>query len=336
MTRLLIAALLIPACSGGHAITAVKDAPLQSPAPQSTDDRTPIIKVVVLGSGNPVPSRTQAGTAILVEAGGDRFLFDCGRGCTTRLAQHDPRLVSSIDKIFLTHLHSDHVVGIPDLWLNGWTQGRGTPLSVWGPTGTGAMMEGLRAAYSADISYRLPTGTTDPAALTREIHLISENGVVYDRKGVKITAFRVHHADIPAYGYRIDYGGKSVLLSGDTSVAPNLARYGQGTDIALLEVASPPMVDYVQRSFPPEQADKILALHLTADQAAETFAAMSPRLGIYYHTVSNCAADKALMAMTRESYSGPLTIARDLTVIEVTQDGIHIDEPGAPEECSAE
>lgn len=150
-----------------------------------------------------------------------------------------------------------------------------------------------------------------------------------------ITAFRVRHADIPAYGYRIDYDGKSVLLSGDTSATPNLTNYGKGADIALLEVASPPMVDYVQRTFPPEQAKKILALHLTADQAAEAFATIKPQLGVFYHMESNCAADSALIAETRNRYDGQLTISRDLMEIDVMRDTIQTTVPDGGVVCGS-
>lgn len=329
-----LSATLIALGSGlGGAAETNRDFPPPLPSVEQNDRVGPVMKIVVLGSGTPVPSRTQAGTAVLVEAGGRHFLFDCGRGCTTRLAQYDSVLLTRIDKLFLTHLHSDHVVGIPDLWLNGWTQGRATPFSIWGPAGTDAMMEGMRSTYAADIGYRLPPDSGDPEPLTVKTRLISNDGAVYDQNGVTITAFRVHHADIPAYGYRIDYAGKSVVLSGDTSVTPNLAIYGKGADVALLEVASPTMVEYVQRSFPRAQAEIILALHMTAGQAAKTFAAIKPKLGVYYHMVSNCSADKALMAETRKRYRGPLAISRDLTEIDVMRDSVQIKIPSDEGGC---
>lgn len=315
--------LLLSGCASSSA----QEKPQQSATP------TPVIKLVILGSGNPVPSRTQAGTSLLVEAGGRIFMFDCGRGCTTRLAQYGPHLLTKIDALFLTHLHSDHIVGIPDLWLNGWTQGRKTPLNIWGPTGTGAMMDGLRIAYASDIGYRTPAGALEDTRLHPAVHIVAKDGVIYDEGGVTITAFRVHHANIPAFGYRIDAGGKSVMISGDTTTAPNLAIYGKGADVALMEVASPPMVDYVKRSFPPAQAAQILALHLDADQAGATFAAIRPKLGVYYHTVSNCSANAALLGKTRDHYEGLVIVSQDLTEISIYSDRIETALPDTSEKC---
>jgi len=88
------------------------------------------LTVTLLGSGTPVPSATQYGPAILVQAGEHHYVFDCGRGCTSRLAQVDTRLLKKVEHLFITHLHSDHLMGIPDLWLNGWVQERKKPLSI--------------------------------------------------------------------------------------------------------------------------------------------------------------------------------------------------------------
>lgn len=277
------------------------------------------ITVTILGSGTPVPSRTQVGPAMLVEAGGERFLFDCGRGCTTRLAQVDPTLIARVDKLFLTHLHSDHVVGVPDLWLNGWTQGRASPLRVWGPAGVRPMMAGLRQAYAADIGYRIADGVPATAAglvdATRTLD--DRGGVVYEAGGVRIIAYRVSHGDVPAYGYRVEHGGNSVMLSGDTSVALGLTQGTRGADVVLLEVASPAMAGYLRRTFAPGQADKVLGLHLTARQAAGVLAAARPSLGVYYHNVGGCAADRDLLAATRAAYSGRVVVARDLIRVRV-------------------
>jgi ribonuclease Z len=293
----------------------------------------PIIKIVVLGSGTPVPSATQAGAAILIQAGGQQLLFDCGRGCTTRLLQYDARMLSRINKLFLTHLHSDHIVGIPDLWLNGWLQERKVALRVWGPNGSAEMMEGLRSAYAADIGYRTPPGSADPEELRRDMRIMKGDGVVYDEGGVRITAFRVSHGNVPAFGYRIDYRGKSVLISGDTTVSANLTRYGKGVDVAMLEVASPAMVTYLTQTFSPAEAKGIMALHLTADQAGATFADMKPRLGVYYHTVSNCAANAGLIAETRKQYAGRLDVAQDLMKIGIFADRIDTKMPANAETC---
>ena len=108
------------------------------------------LKVTLLGTGNPRPVMSRFGPSILVEAGKEKLLFDCGRGATQRLYQLKIPF-TEVTGLFLTHLHSDHTVGIPDLWLTGWVMGRVAPLPVWGPEGTMAMMEHLQKAYAFDI-----------------------------------------------------------------------------------------------------------------------------------------------------------------------------------------
>ena len=256
------------------------DARSDGPVSSVSKDTLPAITVTILGSGTPVPNRDQAGAAILVEAAGEAMLFDCGRGCSTRLAAYDPSLLTRIDKIFLTHLHSDHVVGLPDLWLNGWTQGQIAGVNVWGPAGTNEMFEGLRTAYAADISIRTaPGGPKPPGSLRADINrLPEEGGNIFESGALSVTAIPVRHAGMPAFGYRIDHAGRSVVISGDTTVTPALAKAGVGADLLLLEVASPAMVDYVRRTFAAPQADAIIGLHLTAPQAAAIMKDIQPEL----------------------------------------------------------
>src|SRR5581483_5241175 len=171
------------------------------------------LRVTLLGTGSPQPRMDRFGPGILVEAGDKKLLFDCGRGVTQRIEQIRIRF-TEIDALFLTHLHSDHVVGIPDLWLTGWARGRKVPLQVWGPAGTKEMMSHLKEAFQFDIEIRqqddkLPALGVD--VLAKDI----ERGVVYDGDGIKVTAFTVDHGQVkPALGYRIDFAGHSVVLSG--------------------------------------------------------------------------------------------------------------------------
>ena len=224
----------------------------------------PDIKVTLLGTGTPQPIMERFGASILVQAGSEILLFDAGRGCLQRLLQ----INISYDKIsalFLTHLHSDHIVGLPDLWLTGWLISRRvTPLNVFGPTGTDEMMNYLRKAFAFDIKMRIEDDRRSEEGskfLVKEI----QQGVIYEKNGVKVIAFDVdHYPIVPAFGYRIEYNGHSVILSGDTRYSENLIKFAKGTDLLIHEVAVAP--DTLSKSDP---AYPILAHHTTPEQAAK-------------------------------------------------------------------
>jgi ribonuclease Z len=193
-------------------------------------------RVVLLGTGTPQPVMTRFGPSILVDAGAERLLFDAGRGALQRLRQIG---VSDANRLFLTHLHSDHVVGIPDLYLTGWLLSRRqVSFTVRGPDGTSAMMNHLREAFAVDIGFRISDDKAPPEGANLNVRDITE-GVAYEANGVKVTAFDVDHRPIkPALGYRIDYGGHSVVLSGDTRFSENLIAHARGADLLIHEVAA--------------------------------------------------------------------------------------------------
>jgi len=272
------------------------------------------LKVVVLGSGvGPLVNLEQFGASILVEAGGERLLFDCGRGATLRLAEAGVP-IGSISRLFLTHLHSDHVIQIPDLLLTGWAGGgRIVPLEVWGPEGTRDMMEHLLQAFAFDIRMRRDVDERVPGDGIKVIsHDIGE-GVIFDDRSIKVTAFLVDHSPVaPAFGYRIDYRGRAVVLSGDTRVSDNLIRFAEGVDVLVHEVLD---AGTLQQWLPnnPELVQSILAKHTTPEQAGEVFSRVKPRLAVYSHAPN---ADR-VFEETRRIYAGPLQGAEDLLMIEV-------------------
>jgi ribonuclease Z len=275
----------------------------------------PEIKVTLLGTGTPVPAMNRFGPSILVGAGGRKFLFDAGRGVLQRLVQIKTSL-QSVDGVLLTHLHSDHVVGFPDLWLTGWLVGqRDHALRVWGPRGTQAMMSHLEQAYEFDIRYRLSDDRAAPAGAVIVAEDIIE-GVVFDKDGLKITAFEVDHAPVrPAFGYRVDFRGRSIVLSGDTRVSQNLVAHAQGLDLLVHEVVSP--ASYARAGLTAERAKSRIEHHTTPEQAGEVFALTKPRLAVYSHIGPPTATAQDLIPPTRKTYSGAVEVGEDLMVIEV-------------------
>lgn len=285
------------------------------------------IKVTLLGTGTPAPVMNRFGPSILVEAGGQKFIFDAGRGALQRLTQLKLSW-RDVHGVFLTHLHSDHVVGFPDLWLTGWLSSeRAVPLHVWGPKGTAKMMSHLEQAYEFDIRMRL---ADEHASATGVVILASDiaDGFAVEKDGVKITAFDVDHAPVePAFGYRIDFAGRSVVLSGDTRFSENLIRHAEGVDVLVHEVTAP---DTFRRAgVAPELARTIMAHHTTPERAGEVFARTKPRLAVYSHIVRPTATEADLIPATRKTYAGPLELGEDLMVIEVG-DAITVRRPTAP------
>ena len=272
------------------------------------------IKVTLLGTGNPRPVMARFGPSILVEAGNEKLLFDCGRGATQRLYQlkHD----TDITALFLTHLHSDHVVGFTDFWLTGWVMGRQVPLRMFGPAGTTEMAKHLTEAFAFDIHMRRDLDEQLPGSGVELLAKDIQEGVVYESGGVKVTAFAVDHGLVkPAFGYRIDYAGHSVVLSGDTRYSENLIRFAQGTDLLIHEVIDVDAYEHSGTHFTPEQQKKVIAHHTTPEQAGALFTKVKPKLAVYSHIVP--PEVPTLFAQTRKTYQGPLEVGVDLMSIEV-------------------
>ena len=250
-----------------------------------------------------------------MEVGAEKFIFDAGRGAMQRLHQLGIPF-ADITGMFLTHHHSDHVVGFPDLWLTGWIGRpwgkRATPLPVWGPAGTEEMMRHLPLAFATDLRVR---GKNYPRAgaelLAREIR----EGVVFEKGDVRVTAFEVDHGgeELPAYGYRIDCQDRSAVLSGDTTFNENLIRHAAGVDLLVHEVIAARGLDEN-----PEQMRRITANHTTAEQAGEVFRRANPKLAVYTHLLLfGGAKAEELIPATRKKYTGPLVVGEDLLRIEI-------------------
>lgn len=272
----------------------------------------PAITVTLLGTAPGPPVRAgRIGISTLVEAGGQRFLFDAGYGALRGLVESG-RSMDAVRSVFLTHLHSDHVVDLPALLL----LPRPAPsqpyqrLSVWGPAGTRDLMRFLQQAFSYDIHVRREDGTAPPGGIDAVAHEITE-GVVHDDRGVTIRAFLVDHGPVkPAYGYRVDHAGHSVVLSGDTRPSDNLVTASKGADVLIHEAVN---ADLLRKVVPPPVFEAIVALHTTSDQAADLFRRVGPKVAVFSHAEGG----PALVDQVRRSYTGRVEAGEDLMIIEI-------------------
>lgn len=283
------------------------------------------ITVTLLGTGSPILLPDRSGPSILVEAGGQKLLFDVGRGAAGRLWQSGVPL-RDLSAVFFTHLHSDHVTGFPDLWLTGMLPNksfahRTRPMHVYGPTGTRAMMAYLARAYEADVRIRQADENTS-AAGARIVARDIVQGVVYDSAGLKVTAFDVEHGELikPALGYRVDYNGRAVVLSGDTRPSDNLIRFAAGADVLFHEVAAA-RLELMALS---PAARRIIGHHTTPEQATIVFNRVHPRLAVYTHIVL-LTTDPAVPPptlqdverVTAAGYAGRVEMGEDLMRVTV-------------------
>jgi ribonuclease Z len=274
------------------------------------------LTVTLLGTGNPRPSAERFGPSALIEAGGHRVLVDAGRGATIRLAEIGLSS-GSVEAVLLTHLHSDHVVGLPDLWLTGWIFGRTGPLRVVGPPGTQALAQGLEAAFAFDVHMRRDVDERFAGEGVRlEVREVEDGEAYRTPDGLVVTSFTVDHGLVrPALGYRADYLGHAVVFSGDTKPSENLVAHARGADVLIHEVVA----DEVERrdTQTPLVTDRIVAHHTTVLEAATLFARVRPRLAVYSHIVPSTVREADLIPATRTRYDGPLEVGYDLMQIVV-------------------
>jgi ribonuclease Z len=282
------------------------------------------IVVTLLGTGGPEPGPARFGPSTLVQAGGLNLLFDAGRGVTVRLYQLGISSGKGIDAVFLTHYHSDHVEGLPDLWMTGYMFGpfgsRSRPLRLWGPSdgsgpsGAAKIAKGLAEAFSDDVRIRAADEGIQAVATQIDVHDFQADRVVFDEAGVKVTAFAVNHGDLikPAVGYRVDYGARSVTLSGDTKFDENLIKFATGTDLLIHEVfAVSPKLAMLPQLKP------VADHHTSPEQAGEVFSRVKPKLAAYSHIVLLGVSAEELVLRTKTTYSSPFQVGDDLMRFEI-------------------
>lgn len=278
------------------------------------------LKVTLLGTGSPNPSPTRFSQSTLIEAGDQKLLIDMGRGATIRLDQIGVQF-GSISAHFVTHMHSDHLSAFPDLWMTGWLGtpygSRVAPMAVYGPTGMVEMTKNLTEAFSEDIRIRLADELLPPEGIAFDATDIAP-GEVYNSGGVVVTAFEVNHGELikPAYGYKVEYDGKAVVITGDTTYDERIAEAAAGADLLIHEVAS--IDPEIQKEYPKFQ--QIAAHHTSPEEAGRIFAKAQPKLAVYSHIIQRRATKAPplprdvdeIANLTRTSYGGPLLIGEDL------------------------
>jgi ribonuclease BN (tRNA processing enzyme) len=272
--------------------------------------------LVLLGTGTPNADPLRSGPAVAVVVNDIAYLIDAGPGLVRRAAAAQaegiPALApEQLARVFLTHLHSDHTVGLPDLLLSPWVLGRCDPLHVYGPPGTEAMVEHLIAAYRCDIEERLsglePANTSGCHAVVHEIG----PGTFRDEDGVQIEAIPVQHGALDAFGYKFTSDERTIVVSGDTTPCEALVDAATDCDVLLHEV-------YSTRGFAtlsPEWQRYHVQSHTSSAQLAAIALRARPRLLVLYHQLHWGTSDEALLKEIRQhGYEGELRSGEDLGV----------------------
>jgi ribonuclease Z len=286
----------------------------------------PKMYAILLGTGFPRPDAERAGPSTAIVVGEKVFLVDAGRGVMMRLAGAN-LAPKNIRAVFLTHLHSDHIDGLPDVFHSTWQFGRATPFELYGPTGTQDVVDGIMKFYATDIHIRRDLTEKLPAAgATINLHTVRE-GVVYRDDDVRVTAFLVDHMPVePAFGYRFDCigknisPGKSIVISGDTHPNENLVKFAKDADVLIHEAYLP------QTTAPTDSASDegwFVRYHSTAAEAGEDAARANVKLLVLTHLIPHRTgnADPEFQREAGKAFRGPIVVGHDLMRIEIPGDG---------------
>jgi ribonuclease Z len=300
------------------------------------------LHVALCGTGSPLPDPTRAGPCTVVIAGTHIFVVDAGDGGARNIALMGIP-PGRIEALFLTHFHSDHIDGLGPIMLLRWGGGAArSPLPIHGPPGVERVVAGFNAAYALDSGYRtahhgpkiMPPSGAGGVAMP---FLLPPKGqgdmvTVLDAGGVKVIAFRADHAPVePAVGYRFDYKGRSVVLSGDTRPTPTLVAVSKGADLLVHEVLQPKMVAMLTRSFDakgqPNTAQitrDIIGYHSTPEQAAQDAKAAGVRYLLLNHIVPPLPVRFVYPAFLGDAhlyYDGPITVGEDGMLLSLPAGG---------------
>jgi ribonuclease Z len=294
-------------------------------------------EIVFLGTGSPLPSTERCGAGQIVVAGGENIMVDCGWGAARRLrpAGVDP---GSINVALFTHMHTDHMTDVPDFLFQRWTGGATVPLRVFGPEGTQEMIDGFLLALRRDIGFRLahhgdklhPDGIKVEVT---EVPVSKSPEQFLEVAGCAIDAFEVDHFPVvPAFGYRVRFDGRTVVLSGDTTYCETLAKASEGADLLVCEAMNIPMIEQLitmlnaaGRGREASLMEDVPSYHIGTLDIARL--AKEARIGeiVLSHIIPPLPADDereaAFMDGMSAVYGGRIRVARDMQRLPVTKFG---------------
>ncbi|MEL7217503.1 MAG: MBL fold metallo-hydrolase [Pseudomonadota bacterium] len=286
------------------------------------------LHVGLCGTGSPMPAVDRAGPCNLVIAGDQTFVIDAGEGAGEVLNRMGFN-AATLNSILLTHFHSDHIDGIGPLTLVFWTRGTSAePLPVYGPKGVETVVDGLNQFYALDREHRIAHhgGEIVPisggGAVARPFEMDGDRRVVLERDDLTITAFRVDHDPVePALGYRFDYKGRSLCISGDTAKSTNLEVACEGVDVLVHDALQPAMLKQVQDAWARAGQDHIAQImfdiqdyHASPEEAAESAQTVGARMLVLSHLVPPLQSAYFYPAFLRdasERFDGTIVVGED-------------------------
>ena len=256
-------------------------------------DEEDTLKVVVCGSRSPLPSPGRAESCVIVEAGDDIYIFDLGNGSVNNLTQYQVPW-PNVKAVLITHMHSDHMADLPDAHLQSWIQGRTSPLKVYGPEGINLVTKGFELAYSADYQYRNEHHGDDMLPMSiagfNAIQIINNQFIPNDTPGLEILPFVVDHYPVnSAFGFKISYKDRTVVISGDTIHDGSVQKYSQDVDLLVHSAISIDIVERMRGIAPIPQMDKILFdiqdYHTSIEEAGEIARDANVEHLLIYHSI---------------------------------------------------
>ncbi|MGB5536206.1 MAG: guanitoxin biosynthesis MBL fold metallo-hydrolase GntH [Thiogranum sp.] len=291
------------------------------------------MRITALGTGMPNQSPSNVAASFLVELGnGEAFLFDLGTGATDRLAGLETDY-AKLDKVFASHLHTDHVGDIASLWVSGWLNGRYTPLHVYGPSGstpelgTKIHIDHIREAWAWDVTSRAGTLPNAGGEIIAHEFDYSKTAVIYDKNGVKVTTFPAIHIRDGSVSFRLDWNGLSFVFGGDSVPNKWFAKEAKGADVVVHECFFTPEQWMKIAGWPYKQAYWVTSqIHTPPEGFGKLMSLVKPRMAVAYHYWNRRDVELGIFERVRKTYDGPLTMSDDLTVLNVTKDHIEVRE----------